>query len=665
MLKLRRPSATTIILSVLLLSLVVSGVLVVGLIDRLSEKELQERRAALESGMLGFRAELAGSLFRAVAESHAGPPNLFFSAALEEDLAEELMRNGKRAGESQLVSGLALGLKTESGEIQFERFDPAARKFVTAPWPEEIASLRTALQPQKPEDRSNADRRPGFAFLLNDERPMIAIPLMYRESGPWGSERRRMEPPPWGWASRAERSGANVRPRPNSGENGSQPEGARPRPWRPWGRGLPGFSMNAPSAEPPPDTRQGGFEFPPRLGPERAGPRLVGWCFLILDFQKLKSEVLPQLLARHFRGREREFGLAVVSPPGVRFILRDGARVDITADTRVDAALSLVERRRPFSEPRGGAGGGPGGRAGQLEIAESVVLKNMVESQPHGWVLAARHQRGSLEVLVGANRRRSIALALALLGLLGGSGTLLVWSSRKSKELARRQMEFVAGVSHELLTPLSVIRTAASNLSRGLISDKQKALEYGQTLEKESKRLSKMIEQVLSFAALQSDANIGDCEPLDVSQLLRDIVSEYRPALEQKGWEVSEEIDAVGRARVGRRALESCLYNLIDNATKYAQSGRWLRVTASRDGAQSKPLVRITVEDRGPGIAPEDLRHIFKPFYRGRGLAASSVPGAGLGLNIVRRHLRALGGDASVVSSARGCVFSLVLPAVD
>jgi len=419
---------------------------------------------------------------------------------------------------------------------------------------------------------------------------------------------------------------------------------------------LRGFGINGPSAAPPGGPGQNRFEFPLRPGFEGAGPRLIGWRFLVLDYEKLRKEILPQLLARHFRGREREFGLAVVSPPGVQFILKSGAPIEITADTRVDAALSLVERRRaPLENP-----GEP-----QLEVSESVTLKNVLESQPSGWVLAARHQSGSLESFVGRNRWRSIALVLALLGLLGGSGTLLVWSSRKSKELARRQMEFVAGVSHELLTPLSVIRTAASNLSRGLISDKEKALEYGKTLEKESKRLSKMIEQVLSFAALQSGADRGGCEPVDVSQLLRDIVSEYRPALEQKGWEVREDIEPVGCARIDRRTLESCLYNLIDNAAKYASAGRWLRVTASRDGVKSKRLVRITVEDRGPGIAAEDLRHIFKPFYRGRGLAASTVPGAGLGLSIVKRHLRKLGGDASVVSSAGGCVFSLVLPAAD
>ncbi|RPJ56176.1 MAG: hypothetical protein EHM23_24275, partial [Acidobacteria bacterium] len=495
MLKIRRLSATTIILSVLLVSLLVSGILVVGLIDRLSEKELQERREALESGMLGFRADLAGSLFRAISESHPGPPSLFFSADLEEDLAEEFIRSSNRQGDSQLVSGLAFGVRTESGEIQFRQFDPANRRFATAPWPEQIVSLRSALEPQKSENQPTGDRRPAFAFLLAGERPMIALPLIYREPGSRNAGRITIAPPSW------ERAG-------------NQPESGRPRPWPPWGRDLlgPGAKGSPPMpGEPRPD----GFESPPRGGPERPGTRLVGWRFLILDYQKLKAELLPQLLSRHFRGREGEFGLAVVSPPGARIIVRSGAPVEISAETRIDAALSLVERRGLPGDPQVP----PDRRPFQLETAESVILDTVLKSPSNGWVLAARHQSGSLESVVGRNRRRSIALLLALLGLLGGSGTLLVLSSRKSKELARRQMEFVAGVSHELLTPLSVIRTAASNLSRGLISDKEKALEYGKTLEKEGKRLSKMIEQVLSFAALQSGANRGGFEPVDVSPL--------------------------------------------------------------------------------------------------------------------------------------------------
>ncbi len=665
--KIPRPSVGTVILAVLLVSLVVSGVMIVRLIDRLSEKELQERREALQSGMLGFRAALAGHLFKAISESHPGPPSFFFSAALREDLADEFIRNSKRGGESQLVSGLAIGSTTESGEIRFERFDLAKERYVSAPWPEEMSALRAALEPEKAGVKPATDRRPGFAFLLSGQHPMIALPLVYREPGRWDPERRT--------AFLGFRRGSGGRrdpegrPDPPEGRDaerrdpGRESGPGRPELWRQWepsGRGFRGFPLDIPSGMPRPPSSQNGFGFPLGPGPERPGPRMLGWCFLILDFEKMKTEILPQLLARHFRGREREFGLAIISPPDGESIVRAGAPVPMGDDTRVDAALSLVERRGIPFDMRGTGPGSP-----PAEVDESVMLRQVLADPSNGWILVARHQRGSLEAVVGANRNRSVALALSLLGLLGSSGTLLVWSSRRSRELARRQMEFVAGVSHELLTPVSVIRTAATNLSRGLINDRQKALEYGNTLEKESKRLSKMIEQVLSFAALQSGTAARTCEPVDVSQLLREVMSEYRPWLEQKGWEVCEEIEAVGQARIDRRALESCLCNLIDNAAKYAQSGQWLRVTASRCRVKSKPVVRVTVEDRGPGIAGEDLRHIFKPFYRGRGLAASNVPGAGLGLSIVRRHLRARGGDVLVVSSLHGCVFSVVLPPAD
>jgi len=636
-------------------------VLVVRLIDRLSQTELQERREALEAGMLGFRAALAGNLFRAMSESHPGPPGLFYDERLHEELADQFMRNSRRTGETRLVSGLALGTRTENGEIRYEQFDPGKGKFIGAAWPQEIAGLRAALQPAKAEDKPNTDRRLGFSFLLAGERPMIALPLMSPEpgSGSWaGPEGPVLRRGPNGaggdritqWEARergaAGRAGLNRKFDPGS-------PGPRERGWRI----LPEFAGSPPPPRPAEGSPPDGFGFPPRGGLQGAGVRVVGWCFLVLDFHELKTVLIPQLLERHFRGREREFGLALISPTESRVILQAGPSVQFGPDCRLDAVVNLIERR-PFP-------GDPRGSRPLSDAAHGLTLSQVYGGQWNGWVLAARHETGSLESVVGRGRSRSTAIALGFLALLGGSGIVLVWTSRKSRELARRQMEFVAGVSHELLTPLSVIRTAASNLSRGLISDKEKALEYGKTLERESKRLSKMIEQVLGFAALQAGTNGRRSEPVDVSPLLREILSDYRCSLEPRGWEVCEQIEAVGKAHIDRRVLESCLYNLIDNATKYAECGRWLRVTASRDQGKIKPRVRITVEDHGPGIADEDLRHIFKPFYRGRGLAASNVPGAGLGLSIVRQRLRSLGGDISVTSTAQGCAFSVVVPGAE
>jgi signal transduction histidine kinase len=345
----------------------------------------------------------------------------------------------------------------------------------------------------------------------------------------------------------------------------------------------------------------------------------------------------------------------------MKLVVQRGAPMQFDGESDVDAALSLIERRPPPADPR--VSSTPG--TPPMEVVDSGRLGQLLKSKPNGWFLVARHRDGSLESVVGSMRRRWIAAALTMLTFLGGFVTLLVWTSRQSKHLARRQMQFIAGVSHELLTPLSVIRTAAANISRGLVNDREKALEYGKVLDKESRRLSKMIEQVLGFAAIQSGVRRRDLEPVDVEHLTHEILSEYRHSLERQGWEICENIEPVGKARIDRRGLETCLCNLLDNAAKYADRGRWLRVTASRESDSPKAVVRITVEDHGPGIAPEDLRHVFKAFYRGRGLAASNVPGAGLGLSIVRQQLRNLGGDISVLSTAQGCVFSVVIPAAD
>src|SRR5260221_8575369 len=102
--------------------------------------------------------------------------------------------------------------------------------------------------------------------------------------------------------------------------------------------------------------------------------------------------------------------------------------------------------------------------------------------------------------------------------------------------------------------------------------------------------------------------------------------------------------------------------NLLENALKYAARGKWLSVSACATQARKGSEVQITVADRGPGIAPKDLPHIFEPFYRGQSVAATTS-GTGLGLCLVERDLRALGGSVTVQSApGEGTSFTLHLP---
>ena len=127
-------------------------------------------------------------------------------------------------------------------------------------------------------------------------------------------------------------------------------------------------------------------------------------------------------------------------------------------------------------------------------------------------------------------------------------------------------------------------------------------------------------------------------------------------------------------AAMSRRTAAGCaprttqsrlLKNLIENALKYAGAGRWLGLSAEAAGARGSSEILITVSDHGPGIEQDDLPHIFEPFYRGRNPAAGpAIAGVGLGLSLVQRHVRAMGGRVTVAtSSGQGAAFTLHLPA--
>jgi two-component system sensor histidine kinase BaeS len=168
-----------------------------------------------------------------------------------------------------------------------------------------------------------------------------------------------------------------------------------------------------------------------------------------------------------------------------------------------------------------------------------------------------------------------------------------------------------------------------------------------------------MVEQVLALAGAQARAREPQAiAPLD---LLRSAVQDHQASLDATGTalkvEVASDVPEVGG---DPEALRRALGNLIANAGRHAQ-GSALRVSArrARDGG-----VDIDVEDRGPGIDPADLPHVFEPFYRGRRAIADQVPGSGLGLAVVRGVTEAHGGSVSVRSRpGAGATFTLHLRA--
>src|SRR5204862_7705270 len=129
------------------------------------------------------------------------------------------------------------------------------------------------------------------------------------------------------------------------------------------------------------------------------------------------------------------------------------------------------------------------------------------------WALLVKHRAGSLERAVEQLRKRNLAISFGVLLVLGAGLITLVISSQRARTLGRLQMEFAAGVSHELRTPLAVIRSAAYNLRRGIVHDKEGVEQYASIVQEEARRLSDMVEEVLLCWEAQSGRQKYKLEP--------------------------------------------------------------------------------------------------------------------------------------------------------
>jgi signal transduction histidine kinase len=228
-------------------------------------------------------------------------------------------------------------------------------------------------------------------------------------------------------------------------------------------------------------------------------------------------------------------------------------------------------------------------------------------------------------------------------------------------------MDFVATVSHELRPPLAVIRSAAQNLSAGVVHDAPQAKRYGDLIESEGRRLTDMVEQVLEYAGLSDQRRPRVVHPSDAAAVVRDVVasSEGLFHAERVTIEVKSD-DHVPPVAVDEGALRRALQNLLTNALKYGAGGQWVGVTVGTARARGAPEVRIAVQDRGRGIDAEDLAHVFEPFYRGRYAVDRQIQGNGLGLSLVKRIAEASGGRVTVESTpGQGATFTLHLPVAD
>jgi len=281
--------------------------------------------------------------------------------------------------------------------------------------------------------------------------------------------------------------------------------------------------------------------------------------------------------------------------------------------------------------------------------------------------LQISNRDGSLEELSRKATVQNAIISIGIVGLLIVLIVSLAESTRRSNALALSQQEFIATITHELKTPLSVISSAAQNLSGGLVKDQKKAEQYGSMIRKEATRLGVSIEHFLLYA------NTGSLVRMKLHPcLVADLVDAALRFTETERTEAEFRTDVIMPDRpvfvLGDRiALESVFQNLAQNAVRHAREGKYLGISVivSDGNTRKNPgkFVVVKFRDRGPGIPAKERKSIFEPFVRGRRAVSGQIPGNGIGLNLARRIVRMHGGSIVLESKpGMGTAFTVTLP---
>jgi signal transduction histidine kinase len=278
------------------------------------------------------------------------------------------------------------------------------------------------------------------------------------------------------------------------------------------------------------------------------------------------------------------------------------------------------------------------------------------------WTL---HVGRSATIAPTASTRRELIIAgLLLMAVFLAAGSYAIGRAvSRELELARMQAGFVSAVSHEFRTPLAAMRQLSELLAAGRVARDDKRQQYYESLAAESRRLQRLVENLLNIGRLEARVPPPPREPVDAAALLRAVVDDFQAQLARPACQI--EVSASTGAAVimaDREALALAVSNLLDNAVKYGGAGRRVHVAWARQGQR----VALSVRDEGPGISADEQRQIFRKFVRGAAAAATKARGTGVGLAMVQQIALNHGGEVRVDSQpGAGATFTLFLPLAD
>jgi signal transduction histidine kinase len=278
--------------------------------------------------------------------------------------------------------------------------------------------------------------------------------------------------------------------------------------------------------------------------------------------------------------------------------------------------------------------------------------------------------------LVPASR---VPVWVGLLLLTGVLAVIIIRNLQREHELARLRADFTASVSHELRTPLAQILLFGETLTLGRTRSDSERHRAAEVIVREAQRLIQMVENTLQFSRSDRPAVVLSPEPLRLAPAVRDVIAGIEPLAAMRDVRIVSDLDENSTGLVDRAALRQMLVNLLDNALKYGPAGQTVRVSLSAPESTvvlnpailapkqvtRRDVVRIAVDDQGPGIWGSSREDIWAPFVRGGNGASSPATGCGLGLAVVRELATRHNGRAWVETAPAGVGsrFVIELPA--
>jgi signal transduction histidine kinase len=296
----------------------------------------------------------------------------------------------------------------------------------------------------------------------------------------------------------------------------------------------------------------------------------------------------------------------------------------------------------------------------KLAALNLLAAENFSAVFPTWRVVLVDREGRSLEELVGSERTLYLLLFAGIIAVIAVGIIVIVRAAAHEAEVLRLKADFVSNVSHELKTPLTLIRMFGETLESGLVVDEAKRKEFSSIIRTESERLTHLIDNVLDFSKMDAGKKAYQCEEADLVDVVRSTVEAYRFHARDMGFEIESHFSVEPIfVQIDKDAISQAIVNVLSNATKYSEAEKYIRVEVAQQG----PAAKISVEDRGVGIPRESLGRIFEKFYRAPGDKTRETRGTGLGLTLTKHIVEAHRGTIEVESTlGKGSIFTIRIP---